>query len=419
MGIIQNVKTLPGNTRRNLLLVPFWGIPYALVNSYGSLYMVNMGLSASEAGLAGMAASICKALCALAAGGIVNRLGRRLSSGFSDILGWALSMLVLAFARDFPAFLAANMIVGITAIGQIGSACYQVEDMDPRQRLFSYNAFSLISALCTLAAPLGTLWIAARGFLPAVKAMYGVCAFSMLTGGICKLVLLRETGVGQKMKRETPSLKKQLKRYPELLRYIFSNQHLLFLLVMQIVFNCSVVINNLVYYPYLQWLGFSEVQISVVTAVSTGISFIAYLWIIPSIRNLSKALFICTVMFFAGSVLLLAAGKLGILFAWITPLFWAGANAIMNPVLHTAVANAVEDTMRADVWGTFNAFSLLILSPVGAVGGRLFDHNPIYPVILLFLIYLAGGAIYVIRAAYKSRGSLHGAIGKTGRNQGT
>ena len=209
--------------------MPLWAVPYNLVNSYASLYMLEQGVSATQVGAVNSISFIAKTIFALFAGYIVNRFGRRKSAAVLDFIGWAFPMLIYFFATTYWQFLLAAVINCLTVINGIISQCFFTEDVEEKSRLKSFNFNAIATSVCGFFVPLTGLFISRFGFLPAIRGLYLFAFFSMAAMAVCKFFLLRETSVGKAMMERREPLRNPVSILMKPLRYVVGNRRLVFL----------------------------------------------------------------------------------------------------------------------------------------------------------------------------------------------
>jgi MFS family permease len=396
-SILTDFKSMPRNVRVNVSVLPLWSIPFNLVNSYASLYMMNQGITASGVGLINSASFVLKTCLALFAGYVVNRFGRRLSVGLLDMIGWSFPMLIYFFAVDYWQFLIAALINCITVINGVASQCFLVEDVAHDQRIKAFNYSGLVGALCTLFVPVSGLLISRFSLVPAIRMLYLFAFCSMFLAAVCKLVFLRETSVGKKMMENNDLSPNPFLNMPRQVKYILGNKKLILLFSMNIILNFALIINNLYYFPFLtRLLHFSESLISLFPFITTAVSLCVYFFVIPNIRNRIRSLLTSVFLYGAGALALIVSSFTAREVAYLCVILWAMAAATMAPVLNSMIANALKDEMRTEVIGFFNMFSMLCMFPAGYFGGWLFDISPRYPIYFIFLVYLTSYLMFLL-----------------------
>jgi|GEM_PF-3153169 len=395
--IAANFKEMPRNVRVSLAVLPLWSIPNTLVVSYASLYMINQGVSASKVGLINSLSFILKTILAIFAGYIINRFGRRVTTGVLDFLGWSVPMLIYFFATNFWMFLLASLINCITVINNISSQCFMVEDVDQDKRIRGFSFSSVIGSVCGLFVPITGLLIQKVTLVPAIRALYMFAFISMGTAAVCKLIFYRETSVGRKLMAERVPLGNPFKNLLKPAHYILGNRKLILLFSMNILLQFALIINNLYYFPFLtKALHYSDSYISMFPFFTTAVGLFVFFIIIPRIRNMGKAAYFSVAMYATGALALLIARVTVPQVAFVCVLCWALGLYTMTPVLNTMIANTIKDELRTEVFSLFSLVSMLCMFPAGFVGGLLFDISPVYPVIFLFAVYVSSFLILVI-----------------------
>lgn len=388
---------MPRNVRVSLSLLPLWSIPNNLVASYASLYMINQGISASGVGMINSLTFLLKTFLAIFAGYAVNRFGRRVTVSVLDLIGWSLPMLIYFFATEYWQFLVAAMINCITVINGIASQCFLVEDVEHDKRIRAFSFSSVIGSLCGLFVPITGILIGKLTLVPAIRILYLFSFFSMGAAAVGKYIFLRETSVGKRLMAEKEPLGNPFKNLQKPARYILGNTRLILLFIMNIMLNFALIINNLYYFPFLtKALHFSEAFISLFPFLTTAVGLFVFFFVIPTIKSMEKSAVFGLAMYMTGALALIVANFTVPQIAYICVICWALALYLMTPVLNTLIANTVEDEMRTEVIALFNMISMLCMFPAGYVGGRLYEMSPIYPIIFIFTVYLAGFLILVI-----------------------
>ncbi len=396
-SIAQDFKSMPHNVKICVYVMPLWAVPYNLVNSYASLYMLEQGVSATQVGAVNSISFIAKTIFALFAGYIVNRFGRRKSAAVLDFIGWAFPMLIYFFATTYWQFLLAAVINCLTVINGIISQCFFTEDVEEKARLKSFNFNAIATSVCGFFVPLTGLFISRFGFLPAIRGLYLFAFFSMAAMAVCKFFLLRETSVGKAMMERREPLRNPVSILMKPLRYVVGNRRLVFLFSVNILINFATNINNLYFFSFLTGsLGFSDSFVSLFPFITTAISLLLYLSLVTLIRRMAKSALFAIGMYLSGAAALIASFYWDRYLALLCVVCWAVAGAVSAPVLSTLIANTIDDSMRTDVLGVFNVFSMLCMFPAGYFGGWLYEFSPLYPIFFIFAVYLLGFSAFLL-----------------------
>lgn len=396
-SFVKSFRTVPQNAKINIYLLPLWGVPFNLINSYASLYMINQGISSEQVGMINSTSLIVNTIIAFFAGYVVNRLGRKYSVGILDMVGWALPMFIYSFATSYIHFFIAALINCITVINGIANQCYFIEDVELKDRITVFNSCSLFINLCGFVVPISGYIISQLGLITAMRRLYFFAGVIMIIAAIFKLIFLKETTVGKMMKNQKfqGNLFASFKRS---LLYIFNHRILIVLLAINILLNFTIVIMGLYYFPYLtNRLNFTESIVSVFPFITTAISLLVYFFLVPQIKNLVLTLKVGIAVYTFGALTLISAPLFSI---WggvlISVLCSAMANAVMHPVLLSMIANNVEDNIRTEVMAFFNMLSTLLIFPVGYIGGILFGISEVYPFVLVFSLYLFSLILFML-----------------------
>lgn len=396
MNYIRQFRHLPGNVRFFMLALALWGIPNSLVSSYSTLYMLEQGLTASQAGLISSICFIVKTILSFFAGYVINKLGRRATAGMIDLIGWGVYMFMLSQAQDFKMFLLAALVNCITTIGGVSTSCFMSEDVSREDRILAYNWTTIISSSCSFAAPLAGIFISRYSLISAMRGLYLFACVSMSVSALCKLLLLKETSVGDKLKAEGNKIKNPFLQFPDIMRYVVVNKKLLVLLSMNILLNFATNVNNLYYVPYLtEHLKFSKLMVSFFPFVTTIIGLVICFMVVPNI-NMVNGMILSVILDTTGMLLLVGASFTCKELAYLCVILKAVGTAMMGPLINTLIANNLKDELRTDVYGVFNTISMLCMFPAGYLGGTLFDISPLLLIIFVLLIYLAGCIVLLI-----------------------
>lgn len=390
MNRFRKFRSLPGNVRFSLLALALWGIPNSLINSYATLYMLEQGLSASQVGMINSICFIIKTALAFFSGYIINKLGRRITAGVIDLIGWGVYMFMLASAHDFNMFMTASLLNCITIVGEVATNCFMAEDVSQKDRVVAYNFSTIVSSSCAFLVPISGLLINRFSLVPAMRGLYVFSCISMSLAALCKLFLLKETSVGKGLMAHGRDIKNPFARLPEIIKYILGNKKLMLLLAINILLLFATTINNLYYVPYLaQKLGFSELLISFFPFVSTAIGLVVCFRVVPRI-NMVKGMIMGVFLDALGMLMLFMAAFTLKELAYLCVILKAVGSAMMGPMLNTLIANNLKDELRTDVYGVFNTFTMLCMFPAGYFGGYLFDSSPVYLVGFLLCVYVIG-----------------------------
>ncbi|GAB2501690.1 hypothetical protein GCM10027063_46340 [Promicromonospora xylanilytica] len=193
----RTLVELRGNPRACVWTEPLWGLSMALVLPYASVFMLALGLHDQQIGFLATVAMLSQVGFGLAGGIITDRLGRRATTAWFDVIAWVIPCLLWAFAENFWFFLAASLVNGALQVTQNSWDCLMVEDAERGQITRIYSLVKVAADCSALFAPLAALLVAQLGLEPAVRILY-INAAVVMTAKIVWLYLWsRETRQGQ------------------------------------------------------------------------------------------------------------------------------------------------------------------------------------------------------------------------------
>ena len=166
------VRGFSGNARAVLVTEPVWAIPYNLVQTYASVYMLALGCTPVQVGLIGSAALVSQLVFSLVGGWITDRLGRKRTTLVFDLLSWSGATLLWALARGFPWFLAAAMVNSLVRIVMTSWTCLAIEDTAVNQRVHFFTWISIAGVVAGFVAPLSGVLVGRFGLVAAMRGLY-------------------------------------------------------------------------------------------------------------------------------------------------------------------------------------------------------------------------------------------------------
>lgn len=393
---LQTLRGLPRNAKLTIYLQPLWSIPFFLYSSYLSLYMIGMGISPSQIGLINSASFLVKTVVALLAGYIIDRLGRKKALVTFDIISWLLPIFIWAIATEFWHFLLAGIINSVVVVNGIVANFFLVEDVDKRKRLSTFSYMETVMILSGFFVPISGFFFKQYSFVPVMRFIFGIAFFCVCIFVTAKIIYIRETSIGHKIKTTIKDKKHSYRKFFEALKFIFVNKYLMALFSIQIIIACNTNLYNLFFFLLLKKrFSYTEAGISVIPFVISLIVLSILVFIIPLIKN--KQFFLLTGLFlsiFGGIAIIFAPKGHAFIYIVMNIVFWAASRALINPILSQEIANIIDDDLRANIMGAFNIISTVAMLPVGIIGGTLFEISPILPFMCITILYILGFSIY-------------------------
>ena len=171
-SLITTLKSLRGNPRGCVYTEPLWGIPFNLYSPYVSIYMIALGLADKEIGLIVSISWGVQIVLALLSGVVTDKLGRRFTTFFFDILAWTIPSILSALAQNFWFFLAAGVMNSFWRITLNSWSCLLVEDADQTQLVDIYTWIHIANVMVGFMAPLTGLLIGVYSLVPTIRGLY-------------------------------------------------------------------------------------------------------------------------------------------------------------------------------------------------------------------------------------------------------
>jgi len=399
-----------GNARAMLLFEPLFVVPFTMYTVYASLYMRGLGLSAQQIGLLASVGTASFMLSSTAAGHIADRLGRRRTTLFFDLIAWSSVLLIWAGARNFWHFLLAAILNGLQAIPSTSWSCWLVEDYRPEERLPIFAALQMVTPLAALAAPLGG-WIVRRyGVVPGTRLLY-LFAFACMTAMFLgRHLYTTESRVGEDRRRTTGThtLRESLRDYGHSLRLLAANRSAVAYFVLTGIFW----FRDSLIGPFSQLLlvdrlKMSEGLLAVFPAVGGAATLLALYLALPLLAGRERAGVTWGLLLLAASTAVLIWSPAGsIALVAVSCLLGAVGLAVLTPSLNTAWNNALGDGERAKVFAIAYVFWSLFKLPAGYIGGVLYHLSPVWPFAACLVLLLLGLSLIYLGARRRTDPSI-------------
>ncbi|MBS4178456.1 MFS transporter [Bacillus sp. FJAT-49731] len=381
-------KKITGNARACMIVEPLFIIPYSLFITYASVYMLALGVTETQIGFIASLGLIVQIFTSLISGFLTDRLGRRKALLIFDLISWPLAVLIWAVSQNIWFFIFAIIFNGFQKIPHTAWTCLLVEDTEPNKRSIVFTVLQFIGVVGGLFAPLGGLLVSHFTLIPAVRIMYIMAFIGMLTMIISRHYMTHETEIGIMKRQQSAqlSLKSTFSEYGTILKKITKNNGLLLIFAVYILFNFQLIMQNTYLFVYLvEALSVPESTISLFPAISSVCMLILLIFVIPRFKQefnyyymmVGFSLSIC-----ANLILILTNGK-SMLTLIVSAILSAAGMLLANPYLETAIANAIEDEIRANMFSILQVFLLLFISPAGIIGGLAYRMDPRIPFIVM------------------------------------
>ncbi|MEO3947763.1 MFS transporter [Gorillibacterium sp. CAU 1737] len=408
---IPLLHRLKGNARGCLKYEPFFLIPYSMYSTYATLYMYQLGVDETGIGLITSLGLVMSIVSSLMSGYLTDRMGRKRAILYFDLLSWTLGTLIWAFAQNIWFFVAAALVNGFAKIPNTAFYCLLVEDTPPKERSFVFTVLQFVGVVGGLFAPLGGLIVNHYTLVPGMRILYGIACVFMTYQFIGRHFETRETEMGYRKMEETRQHSAAGRQgwiaYFREARPLFSSKPLLLLFGVYILFNFQSTLKSTFLSLYMvEYLHVREEIISLFPALSS-IVMLLFLWLLlPRIpeRALLPAMQWGFALSVLSTVLLLLAPTGDIVVLSLSTVVGAVGTLLTAPYLETVVANALDDSNRANLFAILSVFILVFTSPAGVVGGWSYKMNPMMP----FYLTVAAFALCMVLLFLYQRMEGHG-----------
>ena len=392
------LRGFTGNTRAILVTEPIWAIPYNLVQTYASVYMLELGCTPAEVGLVSTVGLACQLVFSLVSGRVTDRLGRRRTTLVFDVLSWSGAMLLWAFARGFPWFLVAVAVNSLVRIVQTSWTCLAIEDAPVDQRVHFYTWISVAGVLAGFIAPLSGALVGRFGLVTAMRGLY-LFGFAAMTGMFFfRNGMLVETRMGTLRMRESRTEHTRHEARAHLSDALDALRVPAFAVAAAasiLASIMSIVRNTFQSILLTRGLGFSAAAISLFPLLNSAVMLAALVFLVPALARRGTAVSLAAGFgsMAAGAAILAASPARSWVVALLGTALGGLGSAVVFPVTDGFLANSVPDRTRARVMAVFYVVMFAASSPFGWVGGLLSAVSPRLPLALVAAVCVLGLAL--------------------------
>ncbi len=412
-ALINQLMSLQGNAKWCVLCEPFWAITNALYVAYAVEYRkAVIGLDNANLGtLLGTLVTIQLAaqfVSSFLGGIITDKLGRRKTCYYFDLLSGALSVLLLACAQNFWWF----------AVSMAFSGCWQIntnawnglltEDCPPQKIPYAFSGITMVQLAATFLTPISIVLVQKFDIIPALRGVYLFAFLSQAFKSTLLFLKAKETEQGKKRIAETKGIPfyKMLSGYGRVFQLIFSTPVTRLLLVLVITIGINNIIIGTFFYDFAtERLGLPTASLGYIPMIRAAVCLVFMFTAQSKINEkshrtvLSVGLVIYAVAF-ACPLLFQGLPWLG---AVLYIVFEAVANAFVIPRKESLLFLYVDKKERSRVYAMLHVIALAITSPFGTVMGAMSDRNRLYPFLFAIAVSLCCGAlVFFSKAETKS-----------------
>jgi DHA1 family tetracycline resistance protein-like MFS transporter len=395
------LRGFTGNTRAILVTEPIWAIPYNLVQTYASVYMLELGCTPAQVGLVSTVGLACQLVFSLVSGRVTDRLGRRRATLVFDTLSWSGAMLLWAFARGFPWFIAAVVVNSSVRIVQTSWTCLAIEDAPVRQRVHFYTWISVAGVLAGFIAPLSGALVGRFGVVDAMRGLYLFGFTAMTFMFFFRNGMLVETRMGIRRLREsrTEHTRHEARAHiRDALEAVRTPAFAVAAAASILASITSIVRSTFQSILLTRGLGFSAAAISLFPLLNSAVMLATLVFVVPALARRGTAASLAAGFggMAAGAALLAASPALNWPVALLGTALGGLGSAVTFPVTDGFLANTVPDRTRARVMAVFYVVMFTASSPFGWVGGLLSARSPRLPMALVAVVCALGLALSAV-----------------------
>lgn len=404
-GMVRTLREMTGNARACILTEPLWGIPYNLCAAYASLYMGALGLSNADIGLIGSLYLAVAVVASVLSGVITDKLGRKRTTLWFDMLIWSVPELLWAFAQNKAWFVAAAMLNGLMRITGNSWGLLLVEDSED-EMVLKFNSLAQMMGLVTVfIAPLSGLAVGAFGIVATMRVLY-LMGFVMMTA---KFIILNfmctETQVGAQRMIETKdqSLLSLLMSCKDVYLHLMKEKRILLTMALIAVFQIVSKLNELYMGLYAHnAIGLAQANWVWVTSLKSIITLSCVFVVVPRIRlaSFKRPMLMAWALFMAGQLLLVLApqGRVGIGMLLADAVCEGFALSILSPIIDAMLVINADPTRRARIYGLVYGTILVPVTVFPMIAGRLSELLPAAPFVINLVMLALGAGLTVMLA---------------------
>ncbi|MDR1394111.1 MAG: MFS transporter [Bifidobacteriaceae bacterium] len=419
--LIATALSLRGNPRACVYTEPMWGLSMNLCLPYASVYMLALGLNDARVGLVVTVGLISQTVFGLLGGVITDKLGRRATTAWFDLVAWCVPCLIWAGASwagqdwAFWVFLGAAVVNGAWQVTQNSWDCLMVEDAKREQLTGIYSLVITAGQLSALFAPIAAVLVAKFSLVPAVRILY-LNAFVVMAAKVFILYFTsHETAMGIERRRATAgqSIWSLLLGYRGVLGVIKRSQGTKFALLVMFLVAAAGTINTTFFQVIAsKKLGVPDPVLPLFPMTQSLLAIIFFFTVIPRLTesfNLRRPLLAGFGVYLAGqSILALippprahqaddmsqtsSTDATFLVYCLLGIVLLAGAfgGGILAMLAESLVALHVDQTERSRVMAVQRTVVMLAVAPFGWLSGLLSGVNRSLPFTMAALFMLVG-----------------------------
>jgi Na+/melibiose symporter-like transporter len=397
--MFQALRELRGNPRACVLTEPMFGVPFNMYHPFMSVYMLALGVTDQGIGLIASLSLLSQIVSTIASGAIVDKYGRRLTLLIADIVSFAVPCLIWAASQNMTYFVVAALINGTWRISHTAWTCLMIEDAEARHLVHIWSWITIFGVSTSFFTPLGGWFVARYGLVPAMRGLL-VFSFVMLTAKAVILFLFShetDRGVQRRVETRNQSLVSLLGEYRHVIGELATSRPIRVALSLMIITNIFGTINGSFWgVLFTAKMGLPQASISLFAALGSIVTAACMFLIGPRFRNLlhfRMPLWLGFGLYFVSQGLLVLMPERAVLLLVVSVILAAVAAALVNPMIESLLAVALESHERARISAMVYAVLLLFTTPFGWIAGQLSAIDRVLPFAFNMLLFVAGALL--------------------------
>lgn len=383
---------ISGNALTCASIEPLWAIFNGMIFFYMSLYMKSLGLSERQMGFILSFGAGLAVITSLFAGPITDKLGRKRTTLYFDIIAWTCAMAVWAISRNFWCFIFAAALNAFSKIPATSWTCLAIEDTPSDKRAIFFSLISIIGLGSGIFTPITGLMIKKLGITLAMRILFLLGCVSMTTMFFIRNHYVTETKIGSELMKlhDSISLKEKLIDYKNAMHYMITKPITLITLLILLLTNFQLAFQFFLVIYLKDSLGIAASVTSLIPGISALFNLFIYFIFIPRMikkketSNLSLGLILCVL----GSLVFLFITRGNYVLLILSTILTASGNLIMGTFRDTLWNNVIGEAERAKIFAASQALISIIAIPSGAIAGYLYESNPKYPFVISLIIFI-------------------------------
>ncbi len=400
------LRGLKGNPRACVWTEPLWGLSMALVLPYLSVFMLAVGLHDAQIGLLATVGMVSQVGFGLAGGIITDRLGRRATTAWFDVIAWVIPCIVWAVAQNFWFFLAASLVNGAMQVTQNSWDALMVEDAERGQITRIYSLVKVAADCSALFAPIAAVLVSWLGLDYAVRILMVNAAVVMSVKIVWLYLWSHETRQGKIRMAETrkESVWQLFAGYRGVLGLLMRSKGSLLSLAIMALAAAVFLVNNTFWQVVVsQHLGVPDALLPFFPMVRSVLSMVLFFTLIPRLTtavDLKRPTLWGMGVYLVGQLLLVAipassgtATTTTYVLLGVCLLLDAFGGGMMFMLSESLVALHVDEAERSRVMALQRTVVMLAAAPFGWISGWLSGIDRTYPFLLTAALLVVGMAL--------------------------